>query len=227
MKKGIYLKETGVILSTLPYGDSGSIVKVFTAESGLMSYFAKNGPSAKGKLSPFEPFTLGEISYEEGNGSLALLREFKVSNYHLPIRESLERIEAAALMADALDKTQGPGLEAPDLFTLFCLYLKWLPQAKNPFTLAASFYLKTMKHEGVLHITPDCTGCGNPLGECLLCEGTALCTDCALEGTALEPEETQLVLLLTLAREFKDIKQEEISPRLLQALRLFFENTTQ
>lgn len=226
MKKSIYLKETAVILTSTPYNESGSVVKAFTQDNGLLSFFVKGGQSAKGRLSPFEPFALGELSYEESSGSLNLLREFSVHDYHLPLRESLDRIQSAALMADALDKTQGPGLEAPALFALFCLYLKWMPRALDPYTLAASFYLKTLKHEGLLHLTPDCPSCGTPLNDCLLSEGTAVCNACSHEGIVpLNPAETRLILLLSQAREFKEIKEETIAPGLLNSLRTFFEKT--
>jgi len=146
MKKPVYLKETGIVLSVLPYGEADSIAKVFTKELGLLSFYFKN--SGKGFLC-FEPFTLGEFAYEESTSALLKLREFTCLDAHLPLRENLDRIESASLMVKALEKTQGPELSAPALFALFSVYLKWMPKVRDPWVLGASFLLKLLKHEGL------------------------------------------------------------------------------
>jgi DNA repair protein RecO len=147
MKKPVYLRETGSILSVLPYGEADSIAKVFTKELGLLSFYFKNS-SRKGFIC-FEPLTLGEFAYEDSTSSLLKLREFTCIDAHLPLRESLDRLESASLMVKALERTQGPELSAPALFALFSVYLRWMPKVLDPWVLGASFLLKLLKHEGL------------------------------------------------------------------------------
>lgn len=223
MKKPVYQKETGIILNVAPYGESDAIAKVFTKDLGFVSFFSRNA-LGKGRFLMFEPFAMGDFAYEEGSSSLLKLREFVCSDAHLPIRESLERIEAASLIAGAIEKTQGPGLEAPQLYTLLCLYLRWMPKALDPMVLAASFLLKLLKHEGLFYYSGECQECGGELVEGEANEGVLCCIECKTGlGCPLNETEMRLFALLSEAREFKGLQEERLPEGFLAKIQRFFE----
>ena len=226
MNKPVYQKETGIILFVVPYGESDAIAKAFTKDLGYVSFFSKNA-LGRGRFLMFEPFSLGDFSFEEGASSLLKLREFICTEAHLPLRESLERIESASLMARAIEKTQGPGLSAPALFTLLTLYLRWMPKALDPMVLAASFYLKLLQHEGLFFYSGLCQECEQELIEGEMCEGGVRCMHCKIgTGWSLNKEEMHLFALLSLAREFKDLKDERLPEGFLSKIHHFFDAAT-
>lgn len=227
MKRVVYQKETGIILSVIPYGDNGAIAKTFTKELGLVSFFLKNA-MGNGRFICFEPFTLAEFAYEEGASSLLKLKEFTCLDAHISLRENLERIESASLIAKALDRTQGPGLSAPSLFALLSLYLRGISKVKDPTVLGASFLLKLLKHEGLFYYSRQCYECGGDLAEAEASEGILRCLSCKKgSGSSLNQEEAALFALLSEARELKELQNIALPDGLLGKINQFFEASLQ
>lgn len=82
-----------IVLSSLKYGDTSLIVKVFTASDGLKSYLLKGVlTSKKGKLRPalFQPLTQLELVANHRNkGSLESIREAKLAHSYKTLHSEI------------------------------------------------------------------------------------------------------------------------------------------
>jgi DNA repair protein RecO (recombination protein O) len=132
-------KTPGLLLQSIPYLGQKRILKVFTP-AGLISLFAKK--------SSLTPFCLAEWVYPKTEKDLYPLRDTTLLDPLSELRQNYALLTAAGSIAKDILRSQLPHKSAPELYRLACLYFKKLPQA--PDTLAASFRLKLLLHEGLL-----------------------------------------------------------------------------
>lgn len=143
-------KTKGIVLRSIPFKDRQKILTIFTEEIGLMTLIIK-GLSKSSYLLPFtETFCEAEWIYARKSSDLCVFHDGSIFNLHLPLRQKYTFLQTALEMAHAILSTQMAGKHSPDLYVLFSAYLKQIPQSLFPNTLLASFYLKMLKHEGVL-----------------------------------------------------------------------------
>lgn len=135
----------GLLLQRVPYLGKKQILKVFTPEQGLLSFFVH---SAK-----LHPFCLAEWIYRDTHKEMLPLEDSSLIDPLLHLKDTYETLSAAGLIAQDLLRTQFPGKKAPELFELTLLYLRKLPLC--PDLLAASFRLKVLLYEGLLTREPD------------------------------------------------------------------------
>lgn len=141
----------GIVLNGHPYGDYGLIAVVFTEKQGLLKFALPFQRAAKNKWRGlFLPLQEIELQFKLTLKELETVKQACLLSPHLELRNSLEVLEAASLMAKALLQTLPPGESSPVLYALFKKYLFLLPQAPHPSVLLASFKMKTLMHEGLL-----------------------------------------------------------------------------
>jgi DNA repair protein RecO (recombination protein O) len=199
-------KTEGVTLKAVPYKDGEKILSVFSKENGLATFIIKKLSLKKPELlNGANLFCLSEFVYLKGQREIYFLKDLTLLNSHLFLREDLSYIEQAALMARALCDSQLPNKKAPELYELFKKYLLKIPEFKNELTLAYSFILKLLLHEGLLHLTGSCSRC--PKQTASLFQGEPLCQDHA-PAYALNfiPEEIELLKILAYSRSFSELK---------------------
>ena len=139
------ITTTGILLKSIKHLGQKKILKVFTKDHGLLSFF-----SSSTKLAPF---SLAEWTFRETEKELISLKEGTLLDPLLDLKESYETLSFAGTMAKDLLTTQMPHKKSEDLFQLTYLYLKKLPL--NPEGFLASFKLKLLLHEGLLpHTIP-------------------------------------------------------------------------
>lgn len=137
-------KTEGLLLQAIPYLGHQKILKVFTPEAGLLSFIVKQK-----KLSQLSPFLVAEWVYRNGKEDLHLLKDLTLLNDLLHLRESYEILSLAGQMAKDLLRSQWPAKQGKDLYHLTLAYLEKLSTFSQPGTLAASFRLKLLLHEGL------------------------------------------------------------------------------
>lgn len=138
------IKTVGLLLQSVPYLGKKKILKVFTKDHGLLSFFVNE--------TKLTPFCLGEWIYRKTEKEMHSLKEANLLDPLEALRGSYETLLAAGAIAKDLLTTQMPNKKSDDLFDLTYLYLKKLPQ--NPESLRASFRLKLLLHEGLLDHDP-------------------------------------------------------------------------
>jgi len=137
-------KTEGLLLQAIPYLGHQKILKVFTPETGLLSFIVKQK-----KLSQLSPFLVAEWVYRNGKEDIHLLKDLTLLNDLLDLRESYKILSLAGQMAKDLLRSQFPAKQGKDLYQLTLAYLEKLPTFSQPETLAASFRLKLLLHEGL------------------------------------------------------------------------------
>ena len=137
----------GLLLQEVPYLGKRKILKIFSPEYGLCTLFAS-------KIS-FAPFCLAEWVFGKTAKEMSPLKDAKLIDPLLHLRENYSILTAAGAIAKDLLQTQMPNKGAPELFELALYYFKNLPSA--PDVLSASFRLKLLLHEGLLSKDPDPT----------------------------------------------------------------------
>ncbi len=146
-------KTPGITLSSKPFGERDKILHVFTFSHGLISVIIKRLSAKKSVLlTAAGHFCESEFIFRRSRTEMVTLQEASILEENLFIRSSLAMIECASSMAMAILKSQIPFKPAPGVYLLLSGYLKKLASFETPHTLAASFYLKLLLHEGLLNL---------------------------------------------------------------------------
>ena len=226
-------KTEGIILRSIPYLGSQKILKVFTPEAGLISLMAK-----KLSFAPFtSPFLVAEWVYKKGKEEIHLLKDASLLNPLSELRNDYATLSAAGEIAQDLLRSQLPAKKGGALYSLVLSYFGKLPLFARPETLAASFRLKLLLHEGLLAIQPECALCGAPAQS--LSSGESFCPCHAghaghadykghaghggIEPISFTRDEWALLLLLANARRFAILQPLQLSPTLQKKIGLVFE----
>lgn len=199
----------GILLETISYLETKQILKVFTAERGLISLFSnkRNLPA---------PFCIGEWMFvEKENQDLYFLQDSTLLNPLLGLRHTSASLWAAGSMAKNILTSQLFHAASPLLYSLFKTYLEKLETSRRPTVLSASFKLKLLAHEGHLNFIEDCSVCKQQ--RVTLYEGEVFCLEHAPKTShILQEEEWSLLTHLLLARKFNELESLELSNSLIK-----------
>ena len=102
------LKSRGIVIGSTRYGESSLIVKIFTEESGMLSFMINGARSPKSKLhaSHFEILNLIEIAYTfRENKSLQRMTDVRLNGFLNGIRENEYKSASGWLIAELLTKS--------------------------------------------------------------------------------------------------------------------------
>ncbi len=189
-------KSAGVLLQAIPCLGRQKILKVFMPENGLVSLMAKAAVSAL-----TSPFCIGEWVYKKGQKEIHTLKDGSLLDSLLELRQNFDCLAAAGSMAQDLLLTQLPAKSAPQLYDLFCAYLKKIPFFLKPAILAASFRLKLLQQEGLLSLQTHCCLCASSAFH--LHQGESYCSSHApFPGISFTSDEWETLRLLAFARQF-------------------------
>ena len=136
----------GVILSVVPYQDRHEIANVFTP-FGKISVIRKWGRSAK--KSPLSPLTRAEFFVSGGRGELFEVKEYRLIDPYLKLRDDLEAMRAAASLLKALKLTQEGEAPSELLYRLLLKILSKISDFPKKNNLVTLFFLKLLLHEGL------------------------------------------------------------------------------
>lgn len=172
------LRTEGIIARSFPFQEYDRIVALFTPTEGLIKLFVKGSHQSK-KLnnSRSDALNLVEVIYRQGRNDLHPCNEIEVLNSHSKLRLNLDILETACDIMQAVLSTQYPGKVSSELYYLLLNYFQLLPEMKQPLILSTSFYLKTLRYEGLLN---DSTLFDMSADERQLIEILTLCDDASL-----------------------------------------------
>ena len=205
-------RSLGIVLHSFPFRDYDQILTVFTKDYGLLKLIIKGGRSRRrGMHALLEPLTEAEFIFKIGKSELFSCYDASLVDLHLPIRQSLNTLKSACALIQAIHRSQLPGLPKPKLYALTKLYLERIQTTKNPDILVSSFYLKVLHYEGLLHLTDQCSVCGNALEERVLVAGQSYCpTHAPFPTESITSSEAALLSLLLSTRSFAEIEMMEL-----------------
>jgi len=220
-------RAEGIILKTLNFRDYDQILTVFSGDEGVIKLVIK-GARRQSRKQNAVPSILarGEFLYSIGKSDLLKCQEWTLLEHNLRLRQNLSHIEAACEMAQAIQQSQLPHKPAPTLYQLMMWYLQKLPQLSDSESLAASFRLKILRHDGLYALPPTCVTCQSPLKAHHQSRGDSFCPQHAPSNTlAFTEYETEVMIILAHCRSFAELESVRISPILKKKLNQLFEET--
>ncbi|MGE5196307.1 MAG: DNA repair protein RecO [Anaerolineae bacterium] len=197
-------QSEGIVLQSIPYKDKERILKVFTKTGGLISLIVK-GISIRNPhlLSLTMPFCLAEFHYQKKNSDLFRYVDGTIIDENFHLRVSYQSLKAAGELIYAISHSQLPGKPAPELYALLSSYLKQAAAFANPLILSASFYLKILKHEGLIAF----------INQSLIHDSSSI---------YFSQSEQQLIQELVACRTFNHLKTYQMSTELKDKICIFF-----
>lgn len=215
----------GIILHSIKYGDFDQILTVFTETEGLIKLFLKNAYSkkmARGALTAL--FNKAEFLYAKKHSELFPCQEVTVKDTPTRLRNSLPILEAACGISRAIISSQMPLKPSPQLYELFNIYLKYLTKSLAPENIAASFYLKLLRHDGLFGLTPYCSECHIDLENQHIASGLSFCYLHSPEkAITLSPFEAEALFTLAFSRSFSEIEKSALGDVLKGKIYQMFE----
>lgn len=145
------------------YGESDRVVHLLTRE-GRLSAFAPGARRSKrrfsGALEPFATIRAGlRASRKHG---MPLLTSSEVVRARLGIRESLERIALASVIAELGSKVAPEGDASGGLYLAVEAALDRVAEGAHPGTLSSAFELRVISELGYAPLLDGCVVCGGP-----------------------------------------------------------------
>ena len=149
----------GIVLQAVPYKDYDRILTLF-APTGILKFFVKIRKRDYLHFAALtSPWTRIELQYTLGRKDLHRVQEGTILAQNLCLRDSFANLTAADTMSQALLRSQWQGKAAPQLYSLFRLFLENLPISTAPSTYASAFLIKTLAHEGMLQLSTPQPSC--------------------------------------------------------------------
>lgn len=187
------VKTEAIVLSTIKYGDTSKIVRLYTREFGRLSVIAKGarGPSSKFRAI-LEPMNhIATVIYKKSNRELQLLSQCDLLRSFPSLSEDLEKmavgVSALELVMRATHEEEPHG----ELFRLMLDLFETVSTATKSNTVALYFF--ESKLADLLGFRPNvdaCHECGRRLSEDSLGEKEVkvtatgiVCGDCAPYGS--------------------------------------------
>lgn len=120
----------GIVLTSIKYGDTSLIVKIYTQSDGLKTYLLRGIlASKKGKLKKalFQPLTQLELVANHRNkGSLESIKEAKVTHHYQTVHTNFIKNAMAMFLAEMLGNSIHEQDADQDLFGFLEASLQWL-----------------------------------------------------------------------------------------------------
>lgn len=209
------LQTAGIILKATPYQDHHHIVALFTPTLGLLRCFVRGTMRGRHHSHALvTPLACGEFLLSQRRDSLFRLQEGTITQPYLLLRDQSERLHTACAIARALLQSQLPLKPAPALYQLATAYLDQASKMnEGAARLLSSFYLKLMRHEGVLSLDSTCCSCDQRVATPHLTTGGPYCPQCApVEAIPFREEEWSFVERLAQLRNFAVLLEEPTPP---------------
>jgi recombinational DNA repair protein (RecF pathway) len=141
-------KITGLLLQAIPYLEEKKILKILTAEKGLITLLSNK------RISPIlsSPFVWAEWVYKISSHPIPFLQDATLLDALSDLKKDFSRINIAGQIAKDLLRTQLPAKNAHEPLLLALACYRKLSTFQEPSLLGAAFRLKLLLLEGVLDI---------------------------------------------------------------------------
>lgn len=138
------VRTPAIVLSTLKYGESDLIARIYTRELGTQSYMLKGiRKSRKGKLrvSFFQPLTQLEIETQhKGKGTLEYIKEATLAYTYVSIPLDIAKSSVALFFGEVLSQLLTEQQPDEQLYTYLSNVFSYLDQTDH----VANFTIKTL-----------------------------------------------------------------------------------
>jgi len=216
----------GIVLHVLPFRDYDKILTLYTRDLGVIKVIIRKSLMSKISRGSIDPLTRAEFVLSAGKNDLFRCEDISLQNQNLKLREHLPRLQAACDMAYAITSSQMLHKPSSELYNLFISFLERLPLISDPEILLSSFYIKLLRHEGLLLITDFCSICRAPLSNSYLAKGERFCKEHAPNyALSFSKTEAEMIQILNFSRSFRELSAMELTRAFAMKIKDFFTMT--
>ena len=218
-------KTEGIILHSFPIRDYDQVLALYTRDRGLLKVVVKAARSKRrGLSSAIAPITKVEIVYKPGREDLHSCREISPLNYHLFLRDDINKLSAACELVKAVRTSQTAENPSPPLYSLLGTFIKRVENTRSLDALSTAFRLKILKHDGLLHFNSACSTCQLALDDHFFFKGEPFCPiHCPSGGVRFAKGEFDTLSHLLSARQFETIESLPLTDGLASDVKRLFE----
>lgn len=158
-------KWEGIVIRTIPYGETNKIVTLFTAEAGKVTAMARGAKKPKSKLaSVTQPFTHGQYLIQKGRGMGTISQGESLSSMRA-IHENLEATAYASYIVEMIDKLSEDNQASPAVYRMLLDALNAIREQYDPEAISLFVEWKMLPLGGVHPILHECANCSAREGE--------------------------------------------------------------
>lgn len=193
-------KWEGIVIRTIPYGESHKIVTLLTKEAGKVTAMARGAKKPRSKLAAItQPFMHGSFLVRQGRGMGTLSQGEQIESMRF-IREDLEATAYASYIVEMIDRLTEDDDQMSGLYGLLYDALRAINEQYDPEAIALFVEWKMLRVGGIHPILHECAHCHATDGEFAFSfrEIGFLCHRCfAIDPYAVKLTPTQLKLIRT------------------------------
>lgn len=158
-------KWEGIILKSIPYGESNKIVTLYTREAGKLTAMARGAKKPASRLAAVtQSFTHGYFLLRSGRG-MGTLEQGEPIDSMRHIRENLEATAYASFIVELIDRLTDDQGQSQNVFSLLYDALHAINEQYDPEAIALFVEWKMLPVAGVHPVLHQCANCGATDGE--------------------------------------------------------------
>ncbi|MFS0575256.1 DNA repair protein RecO [Sporosarcina sp. 179-K 3D1 HS] len=158
-------KWEGIVLRSIPYGESNKIVTVFTREAGKMTAMARGAKKPASRLASItQPFMECSFLIRTGRG-MGTLEQGEPINSMRFIREDLEATAYASYVVELIDRLTEDQERVSGVYGLLSDALHAIDEQYDPEAIALFVEWKMLPVAGIHPVLHQCANCGATEGE--------------------------------------------------------------
>lgn len=158
-------KWEGIVLKSIPYGESNKIVTIYTREAGKMTAMARGAKKPASRLAAVtQSFTHGFFLLRTGRG-MGTLEQGEPIDSMRHIREDLEATAYASFVVELIDRLTDDQSQSPNVFSLLYDALHAINEEYDPEAIALFVEWKMLPVAGVHPVLHQCANCRATDGE--------------------------------------------------------------
>lgn len=215
----------GFILKNRKYGETDSILTIFTRKVGKINAIAKGARRPKSNLlAGIQPFCYSEFVLYKGR-NLYTVSQCDAKEIFYPLREDLKKLSYSAYLVELVEAVVTEGQTNNRLFNLLGKTLYILKKDDVELnTIVRAFEIKLMNYIGYKPQFTSCVHCNNGKSQSWKfssTEGGLLCTSCfSVDPFAMKIGNTTIKLAIyLLTRDMAEIQKLKISSYLNEELK--------
>lgn len=193
-------KWEGIVLRTMPYGESNKIVTIYTQEAGKITAMARGAKKPRSKLAAItQPFTYGSFLVRQGRGMGTLSQGEQIESMRF-LRENLEATAYASYIVEMIDRMTEQNERVSGVYNLLLESLQAINEQYDPEAIALFVEWKMLPVGGIYPILHECASCHATEGEFAFSfkEIGFICHRCfSVDRSAVKITPTQLKLIRT------------------------------
>ncbi|HEY3198649.1 MAG TPA: DNA repair protein RecO [Nitrospirales bacterium] len=155
------LKTPGIVLKSRKWGEADRIVTFFTLKYGKVRGVARGARRMKNRFgSALEPFVCCDLNLFEKHGdSMYRVSQADIRQSFYTLRDSLEKIGAAARLANLAGAVTADGDAVPKIFHALLEGFYAIAESRDPSHSAALYEVEILRFAGYLPRLDRCTSC--------------------------------------------------------------------